>query len=133
MQTRPRPVKYRRKNRKRFAHKPGTIKHKNFLDARAETTSVELRPHQVLLQPLVTEKGTHLSTRHNAYTFQVNLLSTKVQIKQAVEEMFNVRVLDVRTQIRDGKKRRYRMKMGQMSAWKKAIVKLHEEDKIDFF
>ncbi len=53
---------------------------------------IELRPYQVILRPLVTEKGTHQSTRYNAYTFQVNPLATKTQIKAAVEELFNVRV-----------------------------------------
>lgn len=93
----------------------------------------QLEPHQVVLQPLITEKGTHQFTRHNAYPFQVNLLASKDQIKKAVEELFSVRVLKVRTQTRPGKKRRYRFRVGRLSAWKKAIVTLHEEDKIEFF
>jgi len=71
MQTRPRPVKYRRKNKLRFDQKPGK-------------PGLELRPYQVILRPLVTEKGTHQSTRHNAYTFHVNLLATKTDVKMAV-------------------------------------------------
>ncbi|NJN14750.1 MAG: 50S ribosomal protein L23, partial [Planctomycetes bacterium] len=63
---------------------------------------MELRPYQVLLRPLVTEKGTHQSTRYNAYTFQVNPIANKTQIRAAVEELFNVRVIDVRTQNRMG-------------------------------
>ena len=95
----------------------------------------KLEPHQVIIAPLITEKGTHQSTHenHNAYSFQVNLWATKTQIKHAVEELFNVRVEKVRTQTRMGKKRRYRFRMGQMPTWKKAIVKLHEEDRIEFF
>ncbi len=93
----------------------------------------DLRPYQVLIRPLVTEKGIHQSTRHNAYTFQVNPIATKTQIKAAVEEMFNVRVEKVRTQMRQGKKRRFRVRIGQTSMWKKAIVTLKEDDKIDFF
>jgi large subunit ribosomal protein L23 len=93
----------------------------------------ELEPHQVLLQPLVTEKGTHQFTHHNAYPFQVNLWATKDQIRAAVEELFGVRVLKVRTQMRQGKHRRYRFRMGKLSSWKKAIVTLHEEDRIEFF
>jgi large subunit ribosomal protein L23 len=92
-----------------------------------------LAPHQVILEPLVTEKGTHQFTRHNAYPFRVNLWSTKDQIRAAVQELFNVRVLKVRTQLRQGKKRRYRFRMGRLSSWKKAIVTLHEEDRIEFF
>src|SRR5947207_14304062 len=87
----------------------------------------QLEPHQVILRPLVTEKGTHQFTRHNAYPFQVNPWADKEQIKAAVEELFGVRVKKVRTQNRLGKKRRYRFKMGRLSNWKKAIVTLHEE------
>ena len=93
----------------------------------------KLDHHQVLLQPLVTEKGTHQFTRHNAYPFQVNLLATKDQIRSAVEELFGVRVEKVRTQTRVPKKRRYRFRVGRLSGWKKAIVTLHAEDKIEFF
>jgi large subunit ribosomal protein L23 len=93
----------------------------------------KLETHQVILGPLVTEKGTHQSTHLNAYPFQVNLWATKDQIKAAVEELFNVRVLKVRTQQRLGKKRRYRFKVGRLPHWKKAIVTLHEEDRIEFY
>jgi large subunit ribosomal protein L23 len=93
----------------------------------------KLDPHQVLLQPLVTEKGTHQFTHHNAYPFQVNLWATKEQIKAAVQEMFGVRVLKVRTQNRLGKHRRYRYRIGRLANWKKAIVTLHEDDRIEFF
>ena len=95
----------------------------------------QLEPHQVILRPLITEKGTHQSTHahHNAYSFQVNLWATKDQIKAAVQELFNVRVEKVRTQLRLGKKRRFRFRFGRLQNWKKAIVKLHKEDKIEFF
>jgi large subunit ribosomal protein L23 len=93
----------------------------------------ELAPHQIILQPLVTEKGTHQFTHHNAYPFQVNLWATKDQIKAAVEDLFNVRVQKVRTQNRIGKKRRYRYRAGRLPNWKKAIVTLHDEDRIEFF
>jgi large subunit ribosomal protein L23 len=93
----------------------------------------KLDAHHVVLAPLVTEKGTHQFTRYNAYTFQVNLWATKEQIKAAVEELFNVRVEKVRTQNRLGKKRRYRFRVGRLPNWKKAIVTLHGEDRIEFF
>jgi large subunit ribosomal protein L23 len=96
-------------------------------------TGVELRPYQVVLRPLVTEKGTHQSTRYNAYTFQVNPLANKTQIKAAIEELFSVRVEGVRTQVRKGKTRRFRQTLGQLPTWKKAIVTLNENDKIEFF
>jgi len=98
-----------------------------------ERSGPVLDPYQVVIRPLITEKATHLSERHNAYTFEVNPLVTKTEIKAAVEALFNVKVLDVRTQNRRGKARRYRLKLGRMRNWKKAIVSLHEEFRIDFY
>jgi large subunit ribosomal protein L23 len=92
-----------------------------------------LEPYQVILRPMITEKATQLSERQNAYTFEVNLLATKTEIKEAIEALFNVRVADVRTQNRRGKPRRYRQKIGWMRRWKKAIVALHEDYRIDFY
>ena len=104
-------------------------------EAKKRVRGPKLEPHQVILRPLITEKGTHQSQHqnHNAYSFQVNLWATKDQIKHAVQELFNVRVEKVRTQMRLGKKRRYRFRYGKLSNWKKAIVKLHSEDRIEFF
>ena len=92
-----------------------------------------LEPYQVILRPLITEKATHLSERHNAYTFEVNILATKTEVKEAIESLFNVKVADVRTQNRRGKPRRYRQKIGYMRRWKKAIVSLFEDYRIDFY
>jgi large subunit ribosomal protein L23 len=92
-----------------------------------------LEPYQVILRPLITEKATHLSERHNAYTFEVNPMATKTEIKNAVETLFNVKVADVRTQNRRGKLRRYRLKVGRMRNWKKAIVALYPDYRIDFY
>ena len=97
------------------------------------TRGPKLEPHQVILQPLITEKGTHQFTRHNAYPFQVNQWATKDQIRSAVEELFGVRVSKVRTQNRLGKKRRYKVRVGRLPNWKKAIVTLHPDDRIEFF
>ena len=98
-----------------------------------ERRGPNLEPYQVILRPLITEKATHLSERHNAYTFEVNPLSSKTEVKQAIEELFDVKVAGVRTQNRRGKPRRYRIKVGRMRNWKKAIVSLHEEYRIDFY
>jgi large subunit ribosomal protein L23 len=92
-----------------------------------------LQPHQIVLRPLVTEKGMHRSTRHNAYSFEVNRLATKDDIRRAVEALFNVKVLRVHTLTRKGKPRRTRFSSGYTKDWKKAIVKLHSEHRIDFF
>jgi large subunit ribosomal protein L23 len=98
-----------------------------------KTEQPKLPPHQVILRPLVTEKGTHRSTRHNAYAFEVSSQANKYDIRHAVEELFNVKVLQVRIQNRKGKPRRTRVRMGRTQDWKKAIVKLHPENRIDFF
>jgi large subunit ribosomal protein L23 len=99
------------------------------------TTPVEpfLAPHQVILRPLVTEKGMHRSTRYNAYAFEISRMATKDDVRRAVEELFNVKVLKVHTQNRKGKPRRTRFSSGRTKDWKKAIVKLHPENRIDFF
>ncbi len=95
--------------------------------------TLALAPYQVIVKPLVTEKGVHRASHQNQYTFEIHPLATKGQVKAAVEELFNVRVLHVRTQCRQGKSRRYRHREGQTSDWKKAIVKLNKDDRINFF
>jgi large subunit ribosomal protein L23 len=92
-----------------------------------------LEPHQVILRPLVTEKGMHRSTRNNAYAFEVHRLATKADVRRAVEDLFNVSVLKVHTQTRKGKPRRTRFQVGYTADWKKAIVTLDREHRIDFF
>ncbi len=94
---------------------------------------VTLEPYQVILRPLVTEKGTHLSEHYNSYTFAVSQQATKTDIKRAVEALWDVRVVKTRTQNRQGKPRRHRAAMGRTKDWKKAIVQLHDEDRIAFF
>lgn len=92
-----------------------------------------LRPDQVILRPLVTEKGVHRSTRHNAYAFEVAMVATKTDVRHAVESLFNVKVLRVHTQIRKGKPRRTRTRMTRTGDWKKAIVKLHDDSRIELY
>ncbi|MFZ5829257.1 MAG: 50S ribosomal protein L23 [Planctomycetota bacterium] len=96
-------------------------------------TGITLTPQQVILRPLVTEKGIHKADRYNAYAFEVNQLAGKEDIRKAVEELFDVRVLNVNTQNRKGKPRRTRFRYGTTKAWKKAIVTLDPEHRIDFF
>ena len=103
------------------------------MSATEEIKGVRLEPHQVILRPLVTEKGTDASTDLNQYAFEVSSLATKEDIRDAVQKLFEVRVVKVRTQNRRGKSRRYRFKMGRTSDWKRALVTLHAEDRIEFF
>ncbi|GAB4147858.1 MAG: 50S ribosomal protein L23 [Planctomycetaceae bacterium] len=101
--------------------------------SQAGKSGVVLDSYQVVYRPLVTEKGTYLSERFNSYTFAVSPSATKSEIKAAVEDLWDVRVVKVRTQNRRGKPRRHKMTVGHTSDWKKAIVQLHEEDRISFF
>jgi large subunit ribosomal protein L23 len=98
-----------------------------------QTSKITLEPHQIILRPLVTEKGMHRSTRNNAYAFEVNRMATKADVRRAIEELFSVNVLGVHTQNRKGKPRRTRMQVGHTGDWKKAIVTLDKEHRIDFF
>jgi large subunit ribosomal protein L23 len=100
------------------------------------TTTTEhprLEAYQVIFRPLVTEKGMHRSTRNNQYAFEVSTQATKDDVRRAVEELFHVKVDKVRTQNRRGKPRKHRFKQGQTKAWKKALVTLDGEHRIDFF
>ena len=96
-------------------------------------SKLELAPYQIILRPLVTEKGMHKASRYNAYAFEVNRLAGKDDIRRAVEELFDVKVVRVNTQNRKGKPRRTKFRWGTTKAWKKAIVTLDPEHKIDFF
>lgn len=98
-----------------------------------QQTKITLEPHQVIVRPLVTEKGMHRSTRNNAYAFEVNRLATKDDVRRAVEELFDVTVLKVHTQNRRGKPRRTRFHYGHTNDWKKAIVTLDKEHRIELF
>jgi large subunit ribosomal protein L23 len=82
---------------------------------------------------MITEKATFAAERYNSYTFQVNPLATKTEIKNAVESLFEVKVIAVRTVNRSGKKRRYKTRVGRTSGYKKAVVQLSEEHRIDFY
>jgi len=101
-------------------------------DAQGET-GLKLLPHQVLLRPLVTEKGVHRASRNNQYAFEIHRQATKTDVRAAVESLFNVTVEKVCTQTRKGKSRRYRFRVGRTADWKKAIVHLKGDDRIDFF
>jgi large subunit ribosomal protein L23 len=92
-----------------------------------------LAAHQVIVRPLVTEKGMHRATRHNAYSFEVVPAATKADIRHAVEEMFDVKVEKVAVQNRVGKMRRSRLRRTSTRAWKKAVVTLKPDFKINLF
>jgi len=87
----------------------------------------------IIIKPLITEKSTHQQNTRNTYAFQVNPAANKHQIKKAIEELYEVKVLDVRTMNRRGKPRRTKVKMTTTSDWKRAVVKLDESSSIELF
>ena len=88
--------------------------------------------HEVLRRPLVTEKGTLLQER-NKYAFEVAREASKFQIKEAVEEAFNVKVAKVNVMTAPGKTKRMARREVRSPSWKKAIVSLEPGYKIGFF
>jgi large subunit ribosomal protein L23 len=89
-------------------------------------------PEDVILQPMVTEKSTSLMAE-NKYTFLVAAGVNKIEIKHAIEKLFNVKVLKVNTLVDRGKMRRVGRFQGRQSDRKKAIVTLRPGDKIKVF
>ena len=88
---------------------------------------------EIIIAPVVTEKSND-ELQEGRYTFKVNKKATKVQIAQAVEKLFNVKVLKVNTMHVNGKTKRVGYHVGKTSDWKKAIVTLKEDSKpIEFF
>ena len=92
-----------------------------------------MNSEQIIVSPLVTERNMVLRDEHNKYAFRVHVQATKSEIRKAVEELFNVRVVAVTTMNMMGKGKRLGRFSGRRSAWKKAIVKVAEGQKIDIY
>lgn len=88
---------------------------------------------RVIIRPLITEKGTQQAETLNEYAFEVAKDANKPEIKEAVEKLYNVKVLDVRTMNRRGKPRRTKQGYTTTSAFKRAVVKLQADSKIELF
>ena len=89
-------------------------------------------PFSIVQRVRLTEKGFGLQEKHNRYVFTVNPTANKIEIRQAVEKLFKVKVLQVNTMHCFGKARRKNTKQrGRSSDWKKAVVTLKMGDKID--
>lgn len=89
-------------------------------------------PEFIVREMLLTEKGSRQTETHNQYQFKVHPDANKIEIKQAVEELFKVKVTHVNTLNRFGKKKRERtMNFGTTAGWKKAVVTLKAGDTID--
>lgn len=100
--------------------------------------------YHIIRRPLVTEQVTHQSKqqhaatrtrpgRGGAYSFEVHPEANKIEIRSAVEKIYNVKVENVRTSMRKGKERRYKFKTGTTRHWKKAVVILKPDFHIDLF
>ena len=89
--------------------------------------------YSVLKKPLITEKSNLMKEELNQIAFAVDPRANKIEIKEAVKKLFNVKVLKVRTINMLGKKKRLGRSQGKKSDWKKAVVTLKEGERIDFF
>ncbi len=89
--------------------------------------------YRIVESPLITEKGTFVNESGNQVVFQVRTDANKIEIKHAVEKLFKVKVVKVRTANILGKTRRVGRSMGNRPDWKKAYVTLGEGQRIDFF
>ena len=87
--------------------------------------------YQIIKRPLSSEKSVGDRETSNSYHFEVDRKVNKIQVKEAIEKLFEVKVLAVRTLNKVGKTRKYRNKIFKTSGWKKAIVTLKEGDRID--
>lgn len=91
----------------------------------------DLDAYQIIKSPIITEKVTGQTELANVYAFKVDPRANKVQIKSAVEKIWGVKVLTVRTQVRKGKPRRMKANWSAQPDWKRALVRLAEGQKIE--
>ena len=92
-----------------------------------------MEAHHVILEPLTTEKAERLRESQNVVCFRVNPKANKIQIRQAVESLFEVEVKDVRTSNFKGKNKRWGRFVGRRPNWKKAFVTLEAGHSVEIF
>lgn len=88
--------------------------------------------YDIIRKPSLTEKGMTLQEVHNQVVLKVNSKANKIEIKEAMEKLFNVKVTKVRTANMTGKSKRVGKHIGKTPNWKKAVVSLAEGEKLDF-
>ena len=88
--------------------------------------------YEIIKGPLITEKSTSLGEKQNKYVFKVGCNANKIEIRNAIEKIFNVKIEKVNTVKLQGKKKRVRLVEGKTPDWKKAIITLKEGNKIEF-
>ena len=89
--------------------------------------------YNIIVKPLVTEQGMHFANAKGAYSFEVNKKANKIQIRNAIERIYNVKVDEVRTANYKGKPRTRGRTTGLTASWKKAVVVLKPDFHIDLF
>ena len=89
--------------------------------------------HQTIVRPILTEKSSQAYQDRGEYTFEVHPEANKIAIKQAIEQLFGVKVTGVWTAQQRGKAKRMGKNVGRRNHWKKAIVKLRDGDTIESF
>ncbi len=88
---------------------------------------------EVLIKPLLTEKSSIVTENANRYVFKVQRKANKYQVKDAVEKMFDVKVVNVRTSVTAGKVKRAGKALKKSASWKKAYVKIADGQKLELF
>ena len=91
-----------------------------------------MEPTHVIKMPIVTEKAT-AAGEHNQYAFKVDQRATKTDVKKAIEAIYGVKVVDVRTQVRQERDRTYKYGKTPGKSWKRAMVRVAEGQKIELF
>ncbi|MBW1726982.1 MAG: 50S ribosomal protein L23 [Deltaproteobacteria bacterium] len=92
-----------------------------------------MNPYDIVKRPLITEKTSNQKEKYNQMSFEVDRKANRVEIKRAVENIFNVNVATVRTMQVKGKTKQRGRIVGKRRNWKKAVVKLMPGERIDFF
>lgn len=91
-----------------------------------------MNPYEIVRRPRISEKTMYLQNKMSAYTFEVHPSANKIQIREAIKALFKVDVIAVNTMNCRGKERRQRTRLpGMTAAWKKAIVKIADGQKIE--
>ncbi len=88
-------------------------------------------PHVIIHSQTVSEKGTDLASKNNQYLFRVARDANKIEVKQAIEKIFGVKVSSVQIMNRRGKVKRRGAILGRSSAWRRAVVRLRQGDTIN--
>jgi large subunit ribosomal protein L23 len=92
-----------------------------------------MTPYEILKRPVTTEKSTIQKEASNQLTFEVDRRANKVEIRRAMEQIFSVKVMDVRTMQMKGKAKRFGRTVGTRRNWKKAIITLAQGEHVEFF